>query len=163
MPVEPPRSVCDSLAVISPPAASFLGASAGQWNHGTGDPKSRFVSLLSCFSGSLSTSGYGEGAMEKKVWRVGPICAMENLGMVGGLSPQFGPQLLSITPDLRLSPWVLGAKLGVSPSPGNPWGGPTSSASLSLCLLAGARACFGDACKATHQTAGLGPGSHDSF
>jgi hypothetical protein len=50
-----PRSVCDSLAVMSPPAASFLGASAGQWNHGTGDPKSRFVSRL-------STSGYGEGA-----------------------------------------------------------------------------------------------------
>lgn len=32
------QSRCDS-----PQAASFLGASAGQWNHGTGRPKSRFV------------------------------------------------------------------------------------------------------------------------
>lgn len=67
------QSRCDS-----PQAASFLGASAGQWNHGTGRPKSRFVFPW------VSPHVYGEGAMEKKVWRVGPICAMENLGMVGG-------------------------------------------------------------------------------
>lgn len=131
MPVEPLRSVCDSLAVIRLKPLQFSGRPPA--NGITGLGAQNLVLCLFCrASPGLSTSD-GEGAMEKKVWRVGPICAMENLGMVGGLSPQFGPQLLSITPDLRLSPWVLGAKLGVSPSPGNPWGGQTFfSASLAL-------------------------------
>lgn len=77
MPVEP-RSGCDTLAVIRLQPLQFLGASAGQWNHGTGCPKSRF-----CVSFCLSTVVMEKGQW-RKVWRVGPICAMENLGMVGG-------------------------------------------------------------------------------
>jgi hypothetical protein len=53
------------------------------------------VLCLFCRSSPVSPQLVMEkGAMEnskKKVWRVGPICAMEKFGMVGGLSPQFGP------------------------------------------------------------------------
>lgn len=77
MPVEPPRSVY-SLAVIRLKPLHFSGRPPANGITGLGAQN-----LVLCFLGSLHMC-YGEGAMEKKVWRVGPICAMENLGMVGG-------------------------------------------------------------------------------
>lgn len=75
------------------------------------------------------------------------------------LSPQFGPQLLSITPDLRLSPWVLGRKAGGFPRALETRGvGRLFSASRALSLVPGLEPALEMLARPPTKRPGLGRG-----